>query len=154
MNNTGRGTFREHPERINRKGRPRKGDSCVDILEYELDRAKKVKIDGVEKSVLYRHSIMRKLVELADKGDMQAIKYVCDRTLGKPTQAIETNGNANTELFVSFKTPVKVDADDNESGTFGEPAQAIEMDESTDNTLVVSFKTPVKVDADDNEMEN
>ncbi|GMO27359.1 MAG: hypothetical protein Ta2B_08030 [Termitinemataceae bacterium] len=75
--------------RINRKGRPKRGDSLIDILEYELDRSKKIIKDGKETTVLYRHLIIRKLVELAEKGDIQALKYICDRTLGTPHQTLD-----------------------------------------------------------------
>jgi hypothetical protein len=110
MNPTGKGGLKERPHQINRKGRPKKGDSLLDILEYELDQAKTAETGGEKKKVLYRHSIVRKIIELADKGDFQALKYIFDRTLGTPRQSIDANVMRNMNITIG-SPPDLEDAD-------------------------------------------
>lgn len=60
----------------NKNGRPKKGETFTDIINTTIDK----------------DAIIRKLEQLALKGDMTAIKYICDRVEGSPTQAIKHGG--------------------------------------------------------------
>lgn len=63
--------------KINRKGRPLKGEALSDILKSNPD-------DKI--------AIAEKLIALAKKGDMAAIKEYFNRTEGMPTQAVKVGG--------------------------------------------------------------
>lgn len=74
--------FEQGDKRINRRGRPKKGQSLTDILNYTLDQKD-------EKSgKLRREVIAEKLLALAESGDVMAIRYVMDRIDGKPRETI------------------------------------------------------------------
>ena len=68
--------------RINRKGRPKKGQALTDILSYKLDQKTG---DGK----LHREVVADKLIALAEAGDVSALKYLMDRIDGKPKESIE-----------------------------------------------------------------
>ena len=74
--------FQKGDIRINRAGRPKKGQALTDILNSVLDfdhRSGKTK----------RQVIAEKLVELALKGDMAALKYIFDRCDGRPRETVQ-----------------------------------------------------------------
>jgi hypothetical protein len=78
--------------RINRKGRPRKGQSLTDILDWALDQKRKIKNEetGEDKSLLLRQMLAQRLIHKAvDEGDVPAIKYIFDRLDGKPKETVE-----------------------------------------------------------------
>ena len=84
--------FTKNDPRINRKGRPKKGQCLTDILAWTLDQKAKIKDDetGEEKSILLRHALARKLIDKAvNDGDVAAMKYIFDRLDGKPKETIE-----------------------------------------------------------------
>jgi hypothetical protein len=64
----------------NPNGRPKKGQAITEILNFELDEL------DAEKNILIRHRIAQKLIELAEGGDLQAIRYIFDRVDGKPRE--------------------------------------------------------------------
>lgn len=64
--------FASHPELINKKGRPKKGQAVTDLLRETVDK----------------QELVDKLIELAMKGDIQALKYAVDRMDGKPTETV------------------------------------------------------------------
>lgn len=76
--------FEKGDSRINRSGRPKKGDSLTDILNLKLDEK-----DASGK--LLREVVADRLIELAGKGDIMAIRYLMDRVDGKPKESIELN---------------------------------------------------------------
>ena len=91
--------FRENPENINRKGRPKKGTTLTDILEKHLSKRKKIG----EYTKENKEWVIKALIELAIEhkvicpycqktfihgGDLAALKYIFDRTDGKPTESI------------------------------------------------------------------
>jgi hypothetical protein len=78
MNPTGKGGFKEHPELINKGGRPK--DVFTPLL------AKKYA------DTVCAQEVVDKLHELAADGNMTAIAYIVDRFLGKPRQAVEVSG--------------------------------------------------------------
>jgi hypothetical protein len=60
----------------NKNGRPKKGTAMTDVLASMVDK----------------EAIAAKLLELASKGDVAALKYVYDRIDGTPTQTIKGDG--------------------------------------------------------------
>jgi hypothetical protein len=80
--------------RINRKGRPKKGQTLTDILDWALDQKRKIKNEetGEEKSLLLRQMLAQRLIHKAvDEGDVSAIKYIFDRLDGKPKETVEVS---------------------------------------------------------------
>ena len=87
--------FVKNDPRINRKGRPKKGQSLTDILDWILDQKRRIKNGetGEEKSLLLRQMLAQRLINKAvDEGDVPAIKYIFDRLDGKPKETIEMSG--------------------------------------------------------------
>jgi len=80
------GQFVKGDPRINRRGRPKKGQTITDILGLLLDREK----DGE----LRRVTVAEKLIELAIKGDVAALKYLVDRLDGKPRETFTLGDGA------------------------------------------------------------
>jgi len=60
----------------NPNGRPKKGETFTDIMNATIDK----------------DAIVKKLEQLAMKGDITALKYICDRIDGTPTQAVKVGG--------------------------------------------------------------
>jgi hypothetical protein len=84
--------FEKGDSRINRRGRPKKGEALTDILNKKLDGK-----DGEGK--LHREAVADKLIALAEGGDVAAIKYIMDRVDGRPKESIElTDGAVDTRL--------------------------------------------------------
>jgi len=74
---------------INRKGRPKKGETLTDLLEAKLDKE-----DFVNKVVKLVNSYL-------DKGETPPdalIKYVFDRIDGKPTEKHEVESDSYIEI--------------------------------------------------------
>ena len=87
--------FASHPELINRKGRPKKGESVTDLLRETVDK----------------QALVDKLVEIAiEKGDIQALKYAIDRMDGKPTETVHN-------LMQSLPDVIEVDLTENPTDT-------------------------------------
>ena len=81
MNISGKGGFAAHPENINRKGRPKKGNSFAEVLRT---------IGAETHGDLSRLEIAcRQMYELAESGDYQAIKWIADRCDGRSKQTTE-----------------------------------------------------------------
>ena len=98
--------FASHPELINRKGRPKKGESVTDLLRETVDK----------------QALVDKLVEIAiEKGDIQALKYAIDRMDGKPTETVH---NLMQQL------PDVIEVDLTEHTTNIPDAPTVEIDES------------------------
>jgi hypothetical protein len=73
--------FVKGDSRINRKGRPRKGQSLTEILSMRLDQKD-------ASGVLKRQLIADALIEAALIGDVGALKHVFDRIDGRPRETI------------------------------------------------------------------
>jgi hypothetical protein len=78
--------FTKNDSRINRNGRPRRGQSLTEALEKELRKKRETGKTG-------KAELARTLVDLAIHGDVTALKYVYDRIDGKPTESIELTNN-------------------------------------------------------------
>jgi hypothetical protein len=90
--------FEKNDPRINRKGRPKKGECMTDILNWALDQKRIIKDGetGKEKSLLVRHILAERLISKAvDDGDVVAIKYIYDRLDGRPKETVEMSTNRN-----------------------------------------------------------
>jgi len=90
--------FEKNDPRINRKGRPKKGECMTDILNWVLDQKRKIKNSdtGEEKYLLLRHVLAEKLISKAvDDGDVTAIKYIYDRMDGRPKETVEMSAKRN-----------------------------------------------------------
>jgi hypothetical protein len=90
--------FEKGDIRINRKGRPKKGQTMTDILAWALDQKRQIKDGktGEEKSLLLRHLLAEKLISKAlDDGDVAAIKYIYDRLDGKPIETVQLSAKKN-----------------------------------------------------------
>jgi hypothetical protein len=90
--------FEKNDPRINRKGRPKKGECMTDILNWALDQKRQITDGetGKEKSLLLRHLLAEKLISKAvDEGDVAAIKYIYDRLDGKPKETVELSAKRN-----------------------------------------------------------
>lgn len=59
----------------NPAGRPKKGQALTDILKEKVDKAE----------------IAAKLIEIAMRGDVTALKYIYDRIDGKPVETVNNN---------------------------------------------------------------
>ena len=79
--------FEKNDKRINRRGRPKRGQALSDILNYKLDQ-----VDTCGK--LRREVVAEKLIEVALAGDIAALRYIFDRTCGKPRESVELTGGA------------------------------------------------------------
>lgn len=81
-----KGSFKEHPENINRKGRPPKDQSVTDLLRDTVDK----------------QTLVDKLIELAKGGDLQALRYAIDRLDGRPIETINQTVR-NVPDYVGFE---------------------------------------------------
>ncbi|MDR0731205.1 MAG: hypothetical protein LBF63_06005 [Treponema sp.] len=76
--------FTKNDIRINRNGRPRKGQSLTEALEKELRKKRATGKTG-------KVELARTLVDLAiNDRDVAALKYIYDRLDGKPRESIDT----------------------------------------------------------------
>ena len=72
----------------NPKGRPKKGTALTDVLREAVNA----------------EELAAKLIEMVNKNDMQAIKYVYDRIDGKPKESIDLDHSGDITYRV---TPAK-----------------------------------------------
>ena len=74
--------FAEHPENINRNGRPKKGETLTDLInEYGNTKNK----SGKELKAI----LIKKIWDKAIKGNNTMMKYICDRIDGFPAQTLK-----------------------------------------------------------------
>ena len=81
--------FEKGDPRINRAGRPKKGQTLTDLLEAKLDKE-----DFVQKVINLLNSHL-------DKGETPPdalIKYIFDRIDGKPTEKVEVDSDNYVEI--------------------------------------------------------
>ena len=90
--------FVKNDPRINRKGRPKRGQTLTDILSWALDQRKTITDSetGKEKSLLLRQVLAEKLISKAiNDGDVSALRYVFDRLDGRPKESVEISAKQN-----------------------------------------------------------
>jgi hypothetical protein len=95
-NKPGKGGFGDHPENINREGRPKKGMALTDLMREMMDETPQIK-----------KAIMAKLMQMAAEGDIAAIREVLDRTEGKPIQPNVDMGEDKMEDLLHIYIPEK-----------------------------------------------
>lgn len=86
--------FAKGDARINRKGRPKKGETLADICRDAL-------LEVIDEANGYRKidSVIDKMVEQALKGNKDARAELLTRTFGKPIERIESsNTNKNYDF--------------------------------------------------------
>jgi hypothetical protein len=101
--------FVKNDSRINRKGRPRKGQSLTDILSLRLD-------EKDETGKLKRQAVVDGLIEAAIGGDVTALRYVFDRIDGKPVEKMEQIQNTISVEVLEQLDRIFYNKDNLESG--------------------------------------
>jgi hypothetical protein len=96
MNTKGAGGFKDNPTHINRKGRPKSGAALTDFLNFELDKKNDDKI-------LHRQLVAKKIIELAESGNIAALKYIFNRIDGMPRQAIEISSDKINDIPTDYE---------------------------------------------------
>ncbi len=80
----------------NPKGRPTKGKA----ISEEMRRLLQGQAPGTKQTNLA--VLVAKLVEMALAGQLDAIKYICDRLEGRPPQAVELSGDKARPLHITY----------------------------------------------------
>lgn len=88
--------FNVHPENINREGRPKKEYAFTDTL-----------LDILKEKPELKRALIVKLIELASKGDLQAIKELWDRLEGRAPQPVKEMDKEDWEDFMHIYKPEK-----------------------------------------------
>lgn len=73
----------------NPNGRPPKGTAITDVMRQMLEEKPEIK-----------RALMSKLLEMAIKGDLAAIREVIDRMDGRAKQSVELSGDEQNPLVV------------------------------------------------------
>lgn len=79
----------------NPNGRPPKGRCISDVLRQMLEQKD-------AKGVTRKKRIAAKLLDLAEKGNVELLKYLCDRLEGRPAQALELTGDEKRPLQITY----------------------------------------------------
>jgi len=86
--------FNNNPENINRNGRPPKEHTLTDILKEALSQPR------TESGKLKKQELIDLMLELAlDERDKDMIKYIFDRTDGKPRQSMDIDAKTNLNVI-------------------------------------------------------
>ena len=83
-------------------GRPRKGKCLSDLIERQLIQIKVSGKDG--KPITAKQAIVEKLIELAEGGDLPAIKVILERIDGSVVQKTELTGAGGGGLELDITT--------------------------------------------------
>src|SRR5690606_23754804 len=89
--------FHTNPERINRKGRPKRGETIRDLMFDFLNKAPQ------GSKVTYKEILVRRAYKLAvDKGDINAMKLIWNYIDGMPIQNIKADVTEKPLLVVGL----------------------------------------------------
>lgn len=89
--------FDKHPENINRNGRPPKDHTLTEILKEALAQPRD------EDGKLKKEQLIDLMLELAlNEKDKDMIKYIFDRTDGKPRQGMDIDLSGETTQTTRF----------------------------------------------------
>jgi tRNA A37 N6-isopentenylltransferase MiaA len=110
--------FDNYPERINKKGRPRKyvsvlkdsgyklseiNDTIQNMMAMNMDELKNV-FDDAQSTILEK-TIATAMVKSLKKGSLYSIDTLLNRVYGKPKEQIQQNSDSKIEVvFVKGKT--------------------------------------------------
>jgi len=75
----------------NPKGRPKGARSMTTILREMLETETETEVDGQKVKMTFQDSIIRKLLQKANKGEIKAITEILDRVEGKAKQELTMN---------------------------------------------------------------
>ena len=103
--------FDNHPENINKNGRPKKLPVIDELL------AKMLGAEGNEKSTA--ESIFDALISKALKGDVRAMELIIDRMYGKVTQTLDHKNNGTSFNSLSNAELIAIAARIVDAGTKG-----------------------------------
>jgi hypothetical protein len=84
----------------NPNGRPKKGTALTDLLRLKMEKP----ISDFPGAPTVKDVITTKLIEMANNGDIAAMKYLMDRVDGTPTQIVEQDINAEVGI-INVGTP-------------------------------------------------
>jgi len=98
--------FKKGDPLINRKGRPRKGETFTDALNLILEEQS---VTYKDRKISGKEAAARKLLELAMGGDVAALKYLADRIDGTPRQSIELDASVMKAADFVFVDPPDAD---------------------------------------------
>jgi len=104
--------FGSHPENINRKGAPQREWTWAGIVEKEVERLGGKEL-GTRKEKL-KKTMVKKMIELVLKGDVQAFRELSNRTDGSPKQTVDTNFGFKKETLEKIEELTKSILDKNE----------------------------------------
>lgn len=82
------GPFKEGDPRINRKGRPKKGDTWADILE-EISEMEIILDEKTGEKITYKRAVAIRAFEEASKGNTLMFNAIMNRMSGYPKHRIE-----------------------------------------------------------------
>jgi len=77
----------------NPNGRPRKGQTLTDLMEKYLNK----KVDTKQGKKKYKEIFVQKVIELAFKGELSAIKLIWNYIDGLPVQKIDQKTEISTK---------------------------------------------------------
>ena len=102
LNPTGRGGFGDHPDHINKNGRPKLGNAISDVIRGSLDDEIDIvdKKTGQIRKITKREALSEVLLKLGISGNLRAIELIMDRLEGKPRQSIKHEGDINSRIEV------------------------------------------------------
>jgi len=90
MNRTGKGTFKEHPENINRTGKNKGSISVVAILKRKMQEMP----PGQKKT--YAELLVERMLKMGIvEGDVQMIKEINNRIDGQPKSNLEVENKVS-----------------------------------------------------------
>ena len=75
----------------NPKGKPKGARSLTTILRELLETEVEAEVEGQKTRITFQESIIRKLLQKANKGEIKAITEILDRVEGKAKQELTMN---------------------------------------------------------------
>lgn len=99
----------------NPNGRPKGVKNLSSILKEFLSEPVEVNIDGIKTKKEFQEVLIRKLLKLANDGDMRAINTIFDRVEGKAKEhhVIENINPANSSLVIEVIDDDEINKDEN-----------------------------------------
>ena len=89
----------------NPKGRPKHDETMTGLLIRELAANVDIRdTEGRKIKMAKKEMVVKRVIELAMKGDMIAIKYIMDRVDGAPRQIAEVKQENDIRIVLDFDT--------------------------------------------------
>lgn len=93
--------FKEGDPRINRKGRPKKGDTWADILEEISEREEVIVDKKTGRKITYKEAVAIRAFQEAAKGNTLMFNAIMNRMSGYPKHRIEAH-NLNYSMDIEL----------------------------------------------------